>query len=658
MAKTARCPSCGAPVEFRSVASVLAVCDYCQSTLLRHGDEVENLGKMAALIEDRSPLQRGAEGRWRGLHFALVGRIQLRYEQGLWNEWHLLFNDGKSGWISEAGGEYVLSLPHAVSETPPAFADLKIGQRHVLAGRAFTVTNILQAECVAGEGELPFKVGGGYAAPVVDLRDAKGGFATLDYSEDAARPVVFLGESVKFKSLDWANLRAGMPIPEITVKAKAFNCPHCGSPLAIKHENIASLGCPGCGSVIDTAADTLKIIGRTHAALEKPRLPLGSTATLRGEKIEVIGYMERAMSSDGIVYCWGEYVCLGKDNALVWLTEYDGHWNIARVLNRSVRAADIVRLDKEAFKHFQGYHAHVKFVIGEFPWRVRIDEVATVDDYVAPPRMLSRESTDNEETWTVAEYAPPEEIAAAFGIKTFMAQPSGIFANQPNPHVAGHRTVCRRFWLFALAAGAIQIGLLVANPGGALLKQSLVFDAKDSEPVLTREFRLAATMPRLDVANATSINNGWLDLDMTLVNQDTGDTWRATREISHYEGFDDGESWSEGSRSDTVVFRDLPAGSYLIEIEPEMDAKSPPLRSELTVRRGGPRWSSLGLVLGFLALFPIGTRLRQRGFEIKRWAESDHPIVSQGGGDGGEGGDWGSDGGDGGGGGGDGGGGD
>jgi len=73
MGRTARCPSCGAPVEFKSVASVLAVCGYCQSTLLREGAELAKLGRMAELIEDRSPLQRGAEGRWKGRHFGSRG---------------------------------------------------------------------------------------------------------------------------------------------------------------------------------------------------------------------------------------------------------------------------------------------------------------------------------------------------------------------------------------------------------------------------------------------------------------------------------------------------------------------------------------------------------------------------------------------------------
>jgi hypothetical protein len=179
MARTATCPSCGAPVEFKSVASVLAVCDFCRSTLIRRGEDLEDLGKMAALMEDRSPLQRGAEGRWQGRHFGLIGRIQLKYDQGLWNEWHLLFDDGRSGWLSEAGGEYVISEPKRLAEPMPRFEDLQPGSRQLLDGRAYSVSNVLTAECVAGEGELPFKVGAGYPAPVVDLRDEQGRFATL-----------------------------------------------------------------------------------------------------------------------------------------------------------------------------------------------------------------------------------------------------------------------------------------------------------------------------------------------------------------------------------------------------------------------------------------------------------------------------------------------
>jgi hypothetical protein len=48
---------------------------------------------MAELMDDPSLIQIGTEGRFRGLHFAVIGRIQLKYDAGLWNEWHILFDD-------------------------------------------------------------------------------------------------------------------------------------------------------------------------------------------------------------------------------------------------------------------------------------------------------------------------------------------------------------------------------------------------------------------------------------------------------------------------------------------------------------------------------------------------------------------------------------
>jgi hypothetical protein len=199
------CPSCGAPVPFRSAASILAVCAYCSSTLVRHDANLENVGKMAELQEDSSPLQLGAEGRYRGVPFTIVGRIQLRYPQGLWNEWHLLFEDQRSGWLGEAGGVYAVSFLTPVKDRIPGFKDLHPGDVLVLQGQTFEVACLEEAFCIAGRGELSFQVGPGYAAPAVELAGPGNSFAALDYSEE--EPLVFLGEYVDFKDLHLFGLR-------------------------------------------------------------------------------------------------------------------------------------------------------------------------------------------------------------------------------------------------------------------------------------------------------------------------------------------------------------------------------------------------------------------------------------------------------------------
>jgi hypothetical protein len=200
------CPSCGAPVDFKSAASILAICEYCRSTLVRHDINIEDVGKMAELKLDGSPLQIGAQGRYRGQSFGVIGRIQLRFDQGIWNEWHLLFDDGRSGWLGEAQGAYAVSFLTKISGDVPRFDQIQLGKKVQLKGQWFEVQNLESARCIAGEGELPFKVGAGYDAPVADLLGEKNTFATLDYSEEAG-PLAFIGEHMEFDDLHFSNLR-------------------------------------------------------------------------------------------------------------------------------------------------------------------------------------------------------------------------------------------------------------------------------------------------------------------------------------------------------------------------------------------------------------------------------------------------------------------
>ena len=193
--KTVNCPSCGAPVTFVSAQSLLAVCSYCRASILRKDLDVEQIGVMGALIEDGSALQLGAEGVWRSTHFALVGRVQVKWEQGGWNEWYCVFDDGRAGWLSEAAGEYALSFAAAVPEPLPAWERLEPGLTVTLGGVAYEVTDRREAEVVAGEGELPFRVGSGWKLPSADLRNETARFATLDYSDDTPR--LYLGEVIE-----------------------------------------------------------------------------------------------------------------------------------------------------------------------------------------------------------------------------------------------------------------------------------------------------------------------------------------------------------------------------------------------------------------------------------------------------------------------------
>ena len=59
----APCPGCGAPVVFQSAQATHAVCAYCHSMVVRSGEALQRVGRVAELFDDHSPLQIGAAGR-------------------------------------------------------------------------------------------------------------------------------------------------------------------------------------------------------------------------------------------------------------------------------------------------------------------------------------------------------------------------------------------------------------------------------------------------------------------------------------------------------------------------------------------------------------------------------------------------------------------
>jgi ribosomal protein S27E len=627
---SANCPACGAPIVFKSSASFHGVCEFCRSTVVRRGGNLENLGRMADLIEDASPIQIGTEGQYQGVHFAVIGRIQLRYAAGVWNEWHVLFDDMRGGWLSDANGEYLITFLTPPGAAPPEFSKLMPNDELTLAGRDFVVTDLEEAMCISGQGELPFAFGAGYPAQLVDLRttdEAAAAFASIDYSETP--PLFFVGESLPFAKFKFANLRDGEAQPKSAGAVKALQCPSCGGAITLHDKAVQSVACPSCLSVLEPDNESLRILAKAAAATRiEPSIPLGSTGRFADLDWTIIGFQQRAITADGRDYPWQEFLLHHPTEGFRWLVESEGHWNWVTPVTKPPRYS--VGLPKasyggEDYRCFSGGSAETRYVIGEFTWKISVGETWETIDFIAPPKMLSRESNHNETSWSLSEYLPVEEVAAAFKLKMSLPAPRGIGMNQPNPRTENHRRVCRTFWkFFALAVVAQMLWVFVLG-SSTLLDQRLVFSPRNEDPVKTQTFRLERDARNLVLRNETDLDNNWVGLGLTLVEQNSGRAWVAQSDVSYWHGVEDGESWSEGDKSRELVFSDLPAGTYYFVIDPEIsDEKPVSVANRIKVTRDQAAWSNFFFLLIFLVAFPLFSRYRMSTFESERWKDADY----------------------------------
>ncbi|HEX7849055.1 MAG TPA: DUF4178 domain-containing protein [Sphingomonas sp.] len=215
------CPNCGAPIRFGSNDLPVKVCDYCHSSVLRTGDNVQAIGKVAEVPDDVSPLQLGVRGRDGDHGFELVGRVRWRYEDGAWNEWLALFDDGSIGWVGESMGRYMMLRQVAENAVAPVVVDhvksglpIAVGTPISINGVDYAATDAKQVTCVASEGELPFHAPLGLSATSVDLMTPDGACASIQKGQDG-EVEIYTGRYLSLAELKATGLRSfeGWPMP-------------------------------------------------------------------------------------------------------------------------------------------------------------------------------------------------------------------------------------------------------------------------------------------------------------------------------------------------------------------------------------------------------------------------------------------------------------
>jgi hypothetical protein len=261
-----------------------------------------------------------------------------------------------------------------------------------------------------------------------------------------------------------------------------------------------------------------------------------------------------------------------------------------------------------------------------------VGEKVKVEDYIAPPYMLSTEKSDGEVTFSRGEYWTGKQIWQTFQAPGSPPAASGVFANQPSPYQGRVRSAWRTWLWLMVALAALLFLFITGSAHREVFRQQYTFlQGTGTEPsFVTSVFELTGRTSNVAIDIRTDLDNNWAYFNLALIEEQSGHAFDFGREVSYYRDSDG----SEGSRNDHVLIPSVPSGRYYLRVEPEMNPQSKvAMHYEMIVRRDVPNYSFFILAAVFLLIPPLWVSIRSIRFESARWRESDFAPASSSGDD-------------------------
>lgn len=441
-------------------------------------------------------------------------------------------------------------------------------------------------------------------------------------------------------------MTAGGPTPIFREEAKAetVKCPSCGGPIQrTGFGAITTIACSYCGAELTPeSSGALSVLRHVRRQQRASVLPLHLRGRFDGETFEVIGIVWREVTADGKVYPWQEFLLFNPYVGYRYLLHfiYDGHWALGRPLDGAPAvtpgARPTAEFRRQRYRHFQRSNVRTTYVEGEFPWQIAVGDQVVADDFVAPPLGLSIERSNDQDgvdlQFTQMEHLDGAAIYRAFGLAGTPARARQIGMLQPNRWRQGAGALWLSCALLFLVWLAAAIGYSATRERTKLFSGT----AAIGEPI-TGEFALGepGRAYTLEVSmSAAPLSNAWAYADVLLVPQASEDAVAVGVEVDDWHGVDGGESWHEGSASNSVAIGAVPGDTWIVQVTPQSGnaagPASPDPNLRYTVEIHGDvvlaRYLLLPLavILGIPLLFAVAMFI----FEGARWRNSDYAPES------------------------------
>jgi len=343
-----------------------------------------------------------------------------------------------------------------------------------------------------------------------------------------------------------------------------YTCPVCNTENNIDlNFRVEEYICKSCSSHINADQNISKRI--VKKPIENVVLEVGQKGILRSTEYIVISIIIRKYGTHTF---WREYALKDKSGNNLFLSESDGHWVLLEAIpNKKFigRGRTLGEYNGKTYRWYETTDCNIYSAAGFFEDTLKFS-LATYKEYVNGTDMISREQSGSKIEYFKGQHISKNEIKKAFNIPNLPTY-SGIGIVQP--FYINIKQAINILCISAFLICLLQTYVYTSRANDIVFEQKIYFKNVENRELISKSFTLSGGAAPLEVRVYTALDNSWANVQLSLVNEKTNEITYVSKDIEKYSGFEDGESWSEGSENEIFNICGVTAGRYHFVISAE-----------------------------------------------------------------------------------------
>lgn len=624
------CPKCNLQHKFSCGLIDEFICNNCKIGLKRStNNNYLDATFYQDIPKDNSALEIGGSINYNNERYVIIGKVKFHFETTFASRWLLLNPQGILFYLFEYINGFGLTQKSVNTPSKSEISKIKPSKKLSLGvdKKQFQVKSIFQNERTLFCGEIENNKIDKENFEAIVLTNADKEFAFIQSSFEKTT-TLFLGKFIDYHELFGDNINPKND------EVSYINCLTCKAPITnyLKGKTF-SLVCGKCNSHFNFDNNNILFLKNKFNKKSDIDIPLGSKGVLDNKNYKIIGYQLK--KEKGTAFKWKEYNLIDEKGKIVTLSEFNGHYNLTEEIDyHNLETINIttIHFNNSNYHLFNKYEVDLQSAEGEFIYQIENENNLKVTEFVAPPFIFFEEKNNTEVRYFHGKNITSKQVENAFELAV-IPERIGTGATQTMNFGINHSILKKLCMWFLILTVAIQLFFTQISTSNKIFNQSFTqSNVNDSTKVLvSNTFQITDAPTVLQFDLVSNVDNNWFGVTIELINNNTGDRFEVDKTIEFYSGIDEGESWSEGEKSESVFMSQVPAGSYHLNLYPEWGSSNKETNNfDIWVYKDVPMWSNFFVILFVAAIFVIIHYIRFRIFESKRWMASnfDSPYVT------------------------------